>query len=457
MLYEPRNHWLLLSSMALLAAALACSAHGADALTLPEAIDRALASNPALKGSAVAVEKQALERRIARGQRLPQVDLTAGYTRYHYPSLVTPIRQPGTFPPLDRDIANLGAALSLPLYAGGKLVAGESLAAHTHEASREALRAAGQDLIFNVASTYTKALHLRDLQHASAFRIRTLETEEKSTALKMEQGRASRLDLMRLQTQLSQSRHDVLSIAQAEQDALALLAALLGERSSLPPLAEGVAFNATLPGSRQEAIAAALAQHPELGKAQALGEAANDRLDMARGDLRPQVSLVGRLQQTAGGDLHSYDSSHIGVQMALPIFDGAVRKHRIDQASLESERSRLAFEDTENQLRAEVQQAYGAVEEARSRRTVALQAEREAQEALHIETLRYKEGEGAITDLLSAEAAFWNAKVSRLQAEYDGAVTQARLLRATGGLSAASIRQASIGSGAPPSQGEGQP
>lgn len=428
----------------LLAAMPASAARGADTLTLPDAIARALASNPALQSRAVDVEKQALEQAIARGQRLPRVDLTAGYTRYHYPTLVTPIRQPGAFPPFDRDVTNVGAALTLPLYAGGKLVAGESLAAHAHEASREALRAVGQDLVFNVTSTYTKALHLRDLQRASAFRIRTLETEERNTALKLGEGRASQLELMRLQTQLSQSRHDVLAIAQAERDALALLSALLGESGPLPPLADPVTLDASLPRSTEEAVAAALAQHPEIGKAQALGRAAQDRLDIARGELRPQVNLVGRLQQTAGGDLRLYDSSLVGVQMALPLFDGAVRRHRLDQASLEWQQSRLAVEDAANQLRAEARQAYGAVAEARSRRAVAGKAEREAGEALRIETLRYEQGEGSITDLLAAETASWNARVSRLQAEYDGVVTQARLLRATGALSAASVGQASV-------------
>jgi len=450
------NRRVLLPSMVLLAAALANPARGADTLTLPGAIERALSSNPVLRSRAVEVEKHELEQAIARGARLPQVDLIAGYTRYRHPTLVTPIRQPGAFPPFDRDIANVGAALALPLYAGGKLVAGESLAAHTHEASREALRAAGQDLIFNVMSTYTKALHLRDLQRAAASRIRTLETEEKNTASRLGEGRASRLELMRLQTQLSQSRHDVLSIAQAENDALSLLAALLGEAGALPPLADPVALNAALPGSQDEAIAAALAQHPELGKAQALGQAAADKLDIARGDLRPQVNLVGRLQQTAGDDLRLYDSSHVGVQMALPLFDGAVRKRRIDQASLEWQQSRLALEDAANQLRSEVRQAYGAVEEARSRRAVSRQAEREAQEALRIETLRYEQGEGSITDLLSAETALWSAVVSRLQAGYDDIVTQARLLRAIGGLSAASVQQASAGSRPASSQGEGR-
>jgi len=440
---ETKNRWMPGSWVALFAVVLAGPAHGADTLTLSDAIARALASNPVLKSRAMDVEKQELEQAIARGQRLPKIDLTAGHTRYHYPALVTPIRQPGAFPPFDRDISNLGAALALPLYTGGKLIAGESLAAHTHEASREALRAVGQDLIFNVTSAYTKTLHLRDLQRASVSRIRTLETEEKNTALKADQGRASRLELMRLQTQLSQSRHDVLSIAQAERDALSLLAALLGEADTLPPLADTVALSAALPGSQDEAVAAALAQHPELAKAHALGQAATDKLDIARGDSRPRIDLVGRLQQTAGDDLRFYDSSHVGVQMTLPLFDGAVRRRRIDQASLEWQQSRLALEDAANQLRAEARQAYGAVEEARSRRTVAQQAEREAQEALRIETLRYNQGEGSITDLLSAETALWNARVSRLQAAYDDVVAQARLLRATGGLTADRMHEGS--------------
>ena len=439
----PIDRRILLCWMLLAAVVPGGPAHSAEKLALSDAIGRALVSNPVLRSRALDVEKQVLEQAIARGQRLPKVDLTAGYTRYHYPTLVTPIRQPGTFPPFDRDIANLGAALALPLYAGGRLVAGESLAAHTHEASREALRAVGQDLIFNVASTYTKALHLRDLQRASASRIETLEAEERNTALRLGEGRASRLDLMRLQTQLSQSRHDALSIAQAEHDALSLLAALLGETGTLPPLAETAALNAALPGSADEAVAAAFARHPDLGKAQALGQAAADKLDIARGALRPQVSLVGRLQQGAGDDLRLYDSSHVGIQMALPLFDGAVRKHRIDQASLEWQQSRLALEDTANQLRSEVRQAYGAVEESRSRRAVSQQAEREAREALRIEALRYEQGEGSITDLLSAETALWNARTSRLQADYDGIVSQARLLRATGGLTAASLQQPS--------------
>lgn len=42
---------------------------------------------------------------------------------------------------------------------GGKLVAGEALVTHNREASVQTLRAGGQNLLFNVATTYTKTLH----------------------------------------------------------------------------------------------------------------------------------------------------------------------------------------------------------------------------------------------------------------------------------------------------------
>ncbi|MDD5336669.1 MAG: TolC family protein, partial [Rhodoferax sp.] len=135
----------------------------ADPLSLWEAMERAAQSNPAIKSQLVEVSRQTLEQDIARSQHLPKIDLNAAYTRYAYPTFVTPIRETGVFPPMDRDIANIGLALNLPLYSGGKLVAGEALAAHNREASVQALRAGGQDLLFNVAATYTKALHFRQL------------------------------------------------------------------------------------------------------------------------------------------------------------------------------------------------------------------------------------------------------------------------------------------------------
>ncbi|HUX31374.1 MAG TPA: TolC family protein, partial [Thiobacillus sp.] len=64
----------------------------ADSLSLWEAMERAAQSNPVIKSQRVEVERQTLEQDIARSQHLPKVDLNADYTRYAYPTFVTPIR-----------------------------------------------------------------------------------------------------------------------------------------------------------------------------------------------------------------------------------------------------------------------------------------------------------------------------------------------------------------------------
>jgi len=416
------------------------SAQAADALSLPQAMTRALAANPSIRGRQAELQKEALEKDIAAGQRLPKAELNAGYTRNAYPSLVTPIRQPGVFPAMDRDIFNIGIALSLPLYTGGKLVAGESLAEHNREAASESLRGAEQDLLFNVTATFTKALHLRDLHKSATARIRTLETQEAHISQRLAQGRAAKLELIRLQTQLSQARHDLLAIGQGERDALSLLAVLLGQTGELPPLADIAPTCVALPDSSDDALATAMGHHPDLLRARALSMAAADRVNIAAGDQRPQINLVAKAQEAAGRDWRGYDDALIGVQMTIPLFDGSIRKNRLAQAGLERRRSALLVEETANQLVSEIEQAIGAVTESRARTEVAKQGENEASEALRIEDARYQAGESTITDFLGAETALWSARVNRLQASYDLTTSQARVLRAMGELSPESFK-----------------
>ncbi|MCD6707357.1 MAG: TolC family protein [Thiobacillus sp.] len=417
----------------------------ADSLPLWEAMERAAQSNPAIKSQQVEVGKQTLEQDIARSQHLPKVDLNAAYTRYAYPTFVTPIRDTNVFPPMDRDIANIGLAMTLPLYHGGKLVAGEALAAHNREASIQTLRAGGQDLLFNVAATYTKALHFRQLVAALDVRIKALLQEEKDIGLRLREGRAARLELIRLQTQLSQARYDRISVSQGEKDALSLLASLLGESGPVPVLSELGATAPALPVSADEAMRRALQQHPDILRLDAMGRAAKEKTAIARGDRLPQIDLVANAQETAGGDWKGYDDSQIGVQLSLPLFDGAIRKRRMEQAGLDQRQNALQLEDARNRLASEVEQAFGALSESRARLEAATQGETEAAEALRIETLRYHSGENTITDLLGAESALWSATASRLQAGYDITVSQARLLRVIGELAADSFRPADTG------------
>jgi len=433
---KPLSRLLLLSCLLSSGGA----ALAAEPLSLWAAMDRAAQYNPAIKSQQIEVSRHVLEQDIARSQHLPKLDLNAGYTRYAYPTFVTPIRQAGIFPPMDTNVSSLALALSLPLYSGGKLVAGEALAAHNQEASIQALRASGQDLLFNVVATYTKALHFRELGKALDARLKALQQEEMDIGLRIKEGRAARLELIRLQTQLSQARYERISVIQGEKNTLSLLASLLGGGGSALTLAELGATAPILPASLEQALARARQQHPDLLRLDAIGRAAQQKTSIARGDRLPQINLLAKAQESAGGDWKGHDDWQIGVQLSLPLFDGDIRKHRVDQAGLEERQSALQQEDARNRIDSEVEQAFGALAESRARLEAANQGRTEAGEALRIETLRYHSGENTITDLLGAESSLWSATASRLQAGYDITVSQAQLLRATGELAPDSFK-----------------
>jgi len=422
------------AALALVLALWSVAGQAQEPLTLPQALRQALTANPTVASQAVELERQRLERQIARGERAPSLELEASYATYSHPTLVTSIREAGVFPPLDRDIGRVGLVLDLPLYAGGRLLAGESLALHRHEAATHGLAGAEQDLLYDVTATYVKALHLRDLQRSSRARIAALEREESHLEAQLAQGRVARLDLMRLQTQLSESRHDLLVLEQAERDARSLLAALLGEDGPLPPLADSVSGPVNLPTTREEALARARGRRPDLLRAEALARAASDQVDIAVGERRPRVSLVGQVQESAGSDWRGYDDAQIGVQVSLPVFDGSIRRRRVDQARLAQRRSTLEVEQAGLRIATEIEQSHGAMSTSRARLTVAEQGEQEAIESLRVETARYHAGESTISDLLDADAAYWRAVTDRLQAGYDLVTSQARLLHATGEL-----------------------
>lgn len=417
----------------------------ASTLSLKDAMERAVQANPVIRGLDVEVSRQALEQEIARGQRLPRVDLNADYTHYAYPTFVTPIRAPDVFPPMDRDVANIGLAMSLPLYSGGKLVAAEILAAHNREAAVQSLRAGEQDLLFNVVATYTKALHFRELGSVLDARIKALQQEEDDITLRIAKGRAARLELIRLQTQLSQARYDKVSVTQGEKDARALLGALLGETGPVASLADLGPTAPALPATPEAALERALAQRPDLQQLDAMGLAARQKTAIARGERLPQVSLTAKAQESTGSDWTSYDDWNLGLRLTMPIFDGDIRKRRVEQASLEQQQMDLQRGDAHNRIASEVEQAFGALTESRARLDFAAQGEAEAREALRIESLRYHSGESTITDLLGAEAALWAAAANRLQAGYDITASQARLLRAMGELAADSFGPPVVG------------
>jgi outer membrane protein len=408
-----------------------------EALTLPQAIHEALAHNPGQAAQRLDVQRAEKGQEAARGARLPALDFSASATRFGYPSLVVPIREAGVFPPLDETIYDYGVALKLPLYAGGRLDQGIALADLGREISVERERLGAQGLIFNVGSVYLKILHLHRLDDAYGARIASLESQERRVRLRVDVGKAPRLDMLKIGVQLSKARHDRLRVRNARHEAYTLLYNLMGrgDGPAETPLRAYVAVEGF--EWRLDALQrSARESRPELRIAEREAVAAAAQAGLARSERLPDVALVGGYRERAGADTDFHDDWSVGLRLSVPLFDGGVRRSRVAQAVLATERARRIAEQERLDVDRQVQDAWNRHDESRSRLAVTERSVQESDEALAIEKLRYDQGVGTITDLLNAESALLTAQADRLQAEFDLIVARVSLLRAGGRLDA---------------------
>ncbi|MDY9921103.1 MAG: TolC family protein [Synergistota bacterium] len=408
-------------------------------LELWRAMEMAEQNNPAFKSSNVEREKSEIDVKIAEGMQSPKIDIWGSTTLSDYPYTVVPIREVGVFPPLDRHITRFGVELNIPLYTGGKLQAEKKSAQKTSAAAAEGHEQHRQDLLYSVVSVFSRSLYFRDMKEASAKRILVLEEEERVLKLLLQEGRIPKLDLLRLQTHLSQARHDHIVFDQAEMDSLSLLGTLTGNPDPVRSIVE-IPAETELNALDEIEQTDILANNHAVKKSALISEASFARSQAVTGETKPQVSFFGRGTGSFGSDTELYDDWQAGLQVTIKVWDGHVNKNRLEKSLLDIEKAKLDLDETRNQTLNEAREASGAVREAGSKILTAQKQQEEAKEALRIEKLRYETGESTITDLLSAESELWSAAASKSKAYYEKITSEANVLRILGKLSPQRMR-----------------
>ncbi|MCB1625742.1 MAG: TolC family protein [Pseudomonadales bacterium] len=403
-------------------------------LGLPEAIEAALTNNVGYSVQRLTAAQAEAGQRAARGARWPSVDFTASATEYGYPTFVHGIRQPGVFPPLDDTINDLGLAFQLPLYAGGKLMNAIAIADLERNIAVERTRERAQELVFNVSAVYFKVQHLEALARSYRARIESLQSQQRRIALLRDVGRAAKLDQLRVSNLVSKAQYDLLQIENRGREARTALFQLMGGEQ--PPRNAVLVRYATTDGhlTDLDALREQASTRPDLRIAASQVESAAAREKQARAERLPSVSLVGGYRERSGDAWQFYDDWSVGLQARLPLFDGGVRRARIDQAVLAHRQAEKLVTGARQEAGKQIEDAWHARAEADARLRVSATSFAEATEVLAIEQLKLEQGVGVVTDVLSAETGVLASQADRLQAEFDRIVALFGMMRATGEL-----------------------
>ena len=171
-------------------------------LSLTEVIDRARASS-ARVGQILALEFAASAAlREANAHRVPEVDLTAGYTRNsNVPELTIPIPGDGIrtiFPNLP-DNYRSRLAVSLPIYTGGRVTNSIAASKQDLRAAESDTRAAGADLDLETALAYWSLVSAREDEKTLREAIASYEAHLKESRDREQAGMAARNEVLAVQ------------------------------------------------------------------------------------------------------------------------------------------------------------------------------------------------------------------------------------------------------------------
>jgi len=411
----------------------------AGRLSLQRAATLAMTVHPALGAARAAHDDAVAAVRESRAPLWPRLSIDASLTQFQEPMLVAPLHafDPTALPSFDRSLVRGNLALGYTLFDGGARLRRIRGASSQASASEAAMQAVAQDLLADVAVAYLRVLSESGVLEATARRLAALRAERDRAARVFAEGRAPRVDLLRVEAQLERGRADSVAVALdldvAEHD----LARITGLDVASTRAARLLAYRLPAGVAAEPAetlLTRALAANPEVERARRATLAAEAASGVARAAWLPELRL-GAAYNGYGGLSSDFSAEwQAGVMVSYPIFEGGARSQAVARADARELAAREEERLAELRARGAVDRADAAWRSARARVDALNRAVTQSEEVVRIERLALDAGAGIQTDYLLAEAELFAVRASLVEARHVEIGAWIALARATGEL-----------------------
>ena len=392
----------------------------AQPLTLQDAIERALVTAPTLEQAEAQLDAAEAGVDIAQARRGPQLGLRGEVGVSETDFTANQISQ------TPNSIAVQGEWM---VYSSGALKASEIASEYSRGAAAAQLLGARERTVLEALEAYAFTWLSQDTVRVAEERVETFRIRFDETTARFDQGQVTRTDVALTEARLASSQAELEAARATLVAARARLTRLTGldhpepeARPSIAPLAID---------SFDSALARTLTRNPNLAAAELAVDAAEARLDEARGQFGPQVSL--RARATYGDDLYFFFEDPISdvgafVTVEVPLYTSGQRA-----ASQRAARSgKWSARASARQARLELEEAVASlwfnVEARRAALLAAERAESAARLAAEGTKREFDAGIRTLIDSLDAETGYQNARIATSRAGVDLLLAQAQLL-----------------------------
>ena len=376
-----------------------------DDSALTALVSEAQANNRNLLAAAAGVENAQALAKQAGAALLPNAGLSTEGSR-------TGSRD-GAIKPIDS--RGLGLQVSWEVDLWGRIRNSEQSAANSARAAQADFRYTQHSLAAATAKAYFALIDANSQIVVAKERLGILEETLRIVNVQYQNGMVSAQDLALTRSDMASAREQWITLEGAQRNAARALEVLLGRypgaalqvRASLPQTP------ATPPAGIPSEL---LERRPDLVAAERRVAAAFNKREAAKAARLPSLSLTGNL----GGASNSLSTVlnpanttwRLGANLLASIFDGGSKQAQVNAATAEQKQALFNYGQLALTAFNEVETALDQGVVLDRRRGELVIVEQEAQEAYRIASLRYKEGEINLLDLLSIQQRLIGAKAN---------------------------------------------
>jgi len=436
-----------LKLIACLIGALACGSASAE--DLMSVYRDALVQDPVYAAERAAYQATKERRVQARALLLPNVNATGNigynYNDTQFGSGAGPFAADAEG---GRDFESWGAGVNAtqPLYRPQDRVFSEQAALQVTQAESQVVRA-GQDLMVRVAQAYFDVL-------LAQYELSTVEAQKAATAEQLAQakrnfevGTATITDTYDAQARYDltvanelRARNDIEVRVRSLQQLIGRMPGTLARLTGTPTL------NAPQPNDMEKWVEAAFGTSPDISAAKAALDIAAKEVERNRLGHNPTVDAVAGLNYNRQGASNfgesvsqSTNAASIGVQVAVPLYQGGAISSRVREAIANRTRAEQNLENIRRTVAQETRRAFLAVNTGLSEINALLQAVASNKLSVEASKLGQEVGVRTQVDVLDAQERLFVAQRDLARAYYVAILSQLRLKANVGRLTEADL------------------
>jgi outer membrane protein len=325
-------------------------------------------------------------------------------------------------------------------------------------ASREQLMMANvgfngthQKIVFQVTERFYQLGTARQKVLVSQSALEAAQTVEQAVQARIDNGLATKPELLQAQQQTAQTAFDVEATTGAESDARVALAESIGLLPTVPLHVADLGQRSTSEqtnGSVDELIERALSQRPDLVAKLANVRAKQDGIRKVRAEYYPKVAIDAHATETeldvsiAGSKYFGDDRPTYGafLTVSVPIFDGFGRRHKMEMAEAELHGAENELAGARDSAVREVWKAYTDFKTALRKQESAAKLVTASQNAFDAVLESYKNGLSTYPEIVSAQRNLASARSVSHDTQAAIFTTATALALSTGDLARPSVR-----------------